>query len=243
MLTGRVHSFESCGTVDGPGIRFIVFMQGCRLRCVYCHNPDSWSLEGGREVTVDEVLEQAVKYKNFMRFSGGGITISGGEPLIQAEFVTELLRRCRSQGIHTAVDTAGSVPPEQAIPVFRHTDLVLLDIKCSCDELYRRMTGGKLSHTLANAEYLAAENIPVWLRHVLVPGLTDDRDLLERLAAYAAGLGNVQKVEILPFHQIGSYKWQAMGVTYPLEPTLPPTPEQVAAAVEIFRSWGLDARS
>ncbi len=174
-----------------------------------------------------------------MRFSGGGVTLSGGEPLLQSEFSAELLRRCRENGIHTAIDTAGSVPLEHSAPVFAHTDLVLLDIKCINPGIYHELTGGKLDNTLETAAYLGRHNIKVWLRHVLIPGVTDRDDLLERLAMYAATMPTLEQVEILPFHQIGEYKWREMGYDYRLTGVTPPSPERIENARRIFAGHGL----
>lgn len=238
-LQGRIHSFESCGSVDGPGLRFVVFMQGCSLRCKYCHNPDSWKFENGRLYTVDDVLHEALKYEVYMRFSQGGITLSGGEPLLQPEFAAELLRRCRLQGIHTAVDTSGAIPLEQAIPVYEQTNLVLLDIKCIDSQVYQQITDGRLENTLATAAYLGRQGIPIWLRHVLVPGLTDRDDLLERLAEYAATLPTLEQVELLPFHNIGEYKWHHLGYSYDLAGVEPPSHARIENARRIFADYGL----
>ncbi len=237
---GRIHSFESCGSVDGPGLRFVVFMQGCALRCQYCHNPDSWEVADGRDCGVDEVFREIIKYKVFMRFSRGGVTLSGGEPLLQPEFVAELLRRCRENGIHTAVDTSGAIPLERVRSVFDHTDLVLLDVKCIDPVIYRELTGGDLADTLETAGYLGRKGIKIWLRHVLVPGVTDRDDLLERLAIYAATMPTLEQVEILPFHQIGAYKWHAVNHPYKLAEVSAPTPERIENARRIFAGHGLE---
>ena len=241
--SGRIHSYESCGTVDGPGLRFVVFLQGCPLRCQYCHNPDSWSASGGRVASVGEVTAEIVKYRSYMRFSGGGVTLSGGEPLMQPEFATALLRECRSRGIHTALDTSGCVALRHSTQVFEHSDLVLLDIKAIRDDVYYTLTGRELHNTLETAAYLASQNIPVWIRHVLVPGITDDDAMLGELADYCASLGNVSQVEILPFHQIGEYKWQELKLDYKLTGTSPPGAERLANALDIFLRRGLKVRA
>ncbi|MBN2643263.1 MAG: pyruvate formate lyase-activating protein [Victivallales bacterium] len=241
--SGRVHSYESCGTVDGPGLRFVVFLQGCPLRCQYCHNPDSWSASGGRVVSVGEVVNEIVKYRSYMRFSGGGVTLSGGEPLMQPEFTAALLRECRTRGIHTALDTSGYAALRHSAQVFEYSDLVLLDIKAIRDDVYQTLTGRELHNTLETAAYLASRNIPVWIRHVLVPGLTDDDIMLGELADYCASLGNVSQVEILPFHQIGEYKWQELKLDYKLTGIYPPNSERLANAVDIFLHRGLKVRA
>jgi pyruvate formate lyase activating enzyme len=237
--TGRIHSIESCGTVDGPGIRFVIFTQGCPLRCLYCHNPDCQKLEIGNTATVEELMEDIEKYRSYMRFSGGGVTVSGGEPLMQPTFVSELFRRCRELGIHTALDTSGYVILEAAKPVLEQTDLVLLDIKSFDAATYRQVTQVAIEPTLNFARHLAEINKPAWIRFVLVPGLTDAPENVEGLAEFVASLGNVEKVEVLPFHKMGEYKWEQLGYEYRLTDTQPPSPEQVEWAISTFRKHGL----
>ncbi|MEO0644910.1 MAG: pyruvate formate-lyase-activating protein [Cyanobacteria bacterium J06650_10] len=236
---GRIHSIETCGTVDGPGIRFVIFTQGCLLRCQYCHNPDTRDLTGGRLVTVDELITEIKKYRAYMRASGGGVTISGGEPLLQPEFVREIFRRAQALGIHTTLDTSGFPDFERSQPVLDHTDLVLLDIKSFDPHTYHRVTSVSIEPTLHFAKYLSTINKPTWVRFVLVPGLTDDPDNIAGVAKFVATLESVKKVEILPFHQMGKYKWEAMGYDYPLKETPTPTPEQVQQAVDTFALRGL----
>ncbi|MEM9948695.1 MAG: pyruvate formate-lyase-activating protein [Cyanobacteria bacterium P01_D01_bin.36] len=239
--TGRIHSIETCGTVDGPGIRFVIFTQGCRLRCQYCHNPDTRELGGGKLVTVNELIGEIERYRVYMRASGGGVTISGGEPLLQPEFVREIFRRCQALGIHTTLDTSGFPDFERSQPVLDHTDLVLLDIKSFDAHTYHRVTGVSIEPTLHFANYLSKLNKPTWVRFVLVPGLTDEPANIAGVAQFVAKLQSVKKVEILPFHQMGKYKWQAMGYHYPLEETPTPTPTQVQQTIDIFASHGLKA--
>ena len=209
------------------------------MRCLYCHNPDSRPYAGGRPVTVDEVMAEVVKYRSYMRFSGGGITVSGGEPLAQPEFVAALFRRCRAIGVHVALDTSGCVPLVTAMPVYDLSDLVLLDIKSINPEKHVTLTGRDLGSTLAGAGYLSERGIPVWIRHVVVPGLTDDPDDLGELADFCAGLRNVERVELLPFHNVGAFKWRQLGLNYELDGMLPPSPEFMSLAGEIFASRGL----
>ncbi|MEN9206109.1 MAG: pyruvate formate-lyase-activating protein [Thermostichales cyanobacterium DRC_bins_46] len=234
---GRIHSLESCGTVDGPGIRFVVFTQGCPLRCLYCHNPDCRDPQQGEEVTVGELLQQIRRYRSYLRRGGG--TVSGGEPLLQPQFVAALLQGCHQLGLHTALDTSGYTPLAAAEPVLEHTDLVLLDIKSYWPDLYRQVTGVALEPTLNFAKHLAAIGKPTWIRFVLVPGLTDPEGNIRELAAFVASLSNVERVEVLPFHKLGEYKWQALGLPYQLFDVQPPTPEQVQRAIAIFREQGL----
>lgn len=215
--TGRIHSFESFGTVDGPGIRFVIFMQGCPLRCLYCHNPDTWHLGGGSEYTVDEVMQKIRRYLPYIESSGGGITVSGGEPLLQPDFLLELFRRCREENIHTAIDTSGcAAVDERAAALLEYTDLVLLDIKHINKEMHKKITGASNSLTLDFARALDSRKIPVWLRYVVVPGLTDDEISLKRLAEFLKSLSNVEKIELLPFHKLGEYKWKELGLDYTL---------------------------
>jgi pyruvate formate lyase activating enzyme len=231
--TGRIHSVETCGTVDGPGIRFVVFTQGCPLRCLYCHNPDCRSATEGQMVTVEQLLAEIQTYASYIR-SPGGVTVSGGEPLMQPEFVGELLRQCKARGIHTTLDTSGYVNLAVAKPVLESTDLVLLDIKSFNSETYFKVTNVAIAPTLEFAQYLSEINKPVWIRFVLVPGLTDDVENIAGLAKFVAGLGNVERVEILPFHKMGEYKWEQLGYEYRLKETQPPTTASIEQTVQIF---------
>lgn len=236
-VKGRIHSFESMGTVDGPGIRFIVFTQGCPLRCLYCHNPDCRTIDGGREVDTGEVLTEIKKYRSYLR--GGGVTVSGGEPLMQPEFVRAIFQGCHDLGLHTALDTSGYCPPAVAQPVLEYTDLVLLDIKSIDPQIYQRVTHVSLEPTLAMAEYLSAIGKPTWIRFVLVPGLTDAPHNIAGLADFVATLKNVERVDVLSFHKMGEYKWEQLGLTYLLKDTPPPSAELVSQTKETFRSRGL----
>ncbi len=239
IARGRIHSIETCGTVDGPGIRFVVFTQGCLLRCLYCHNPDTRDPHQGREVTVDELMDEIQRYRSYMAASGGGLTLSGGEPLLQPEFATELFRRCRELGIHTALDTSGFPNFETSKPVLDLADLVLLDLKSFDPEIYHRVTHVAIEPTLRVARYLDQIQKPTWIRFVLVPGLTDDPANLAGWAQFVAGLRCVEKVEVLPFHKMGEYKWQQMGYDYALSDVQPPTPAEVDRVVRYFQSFGL----
>lgn len=236
---GRIHSVETCGTVDGPGIRYVIFTQGCLLRCQYCHNPDTRDPFGGREVTVDELIEDIQSYRSYLNFSGGGVTISGGEPLLQPEFVHEIFRRCKELGIHTALDTSGFPDFERSKPVLDDVDLVLLDIKSFDPDTYHRVTEVAIAPTLHFARYLSETHHPSWIRFVLVPGLTSDRANVEGLAQFVSTLNGVEKVEILPFHKMGEYKWKELGLDYKLSATQPPTPELIEEVKQIFEIYEL----
>ena len=239
---GKVHSVETCGTLDGPGLRYVIFLQGCPLRCQYCHNPDTWKLGDGRKATVNDLMEDINKYKSFMKFSGGGITVSGGEPLLQPSFVEELFKRCKEEGIHTTIDTSGCIMNSETKKVMEYTDLVLLDIKSYNPAKYKEVTGVSVTPTLEFAKYLSSINKPMWVRYVLVPGLTDDLDEIEELALFLSKLTNIERVEILPFHKMGEYKWEELGYEYRLKNTEPPTDESVSKAKEIFRQYKLNIR-
>lgn len=237
---GKVHSVETCGTLDGPGIRYVIFLQGCPLRCQYCHNPDTWKLDDGEETTVDDLMDDINKYKSFMKFSGGGITVSGGEPLLQHRFLEELFKRCKEEGIHTALDTSGCIMNSETKKVMEYTDLVLLDIKSYNAAKYKEVTGASIAPTLEFAKYLSDINKPMWVRYVLVPGLTDDFNEIEELAIFLSKLKNIERVEILPFHKMGEYKWEELGYEYKLGNTEPPTDETIDKAKEIFQKYKLN---
>lgn len=236
-MKGYIHSFETFGTKDGPGIRFVFFMQGCPLRCLYCHNPDTWNMRDAKhELNVSEAFAEVEKVKGFVR---GGVTVSGGEPMLQPEFVSELFRMCQSAGMHTAIDTSGFVLNEKVKDVLDVTDLVLLDIKHIDPQKYLTLTGKPLHPTLSFIEYLAKIEKPVWLRYVLVPQYSDNEQDLHKWAKYVSGFKNVERVDILPFHQMGIHKWQQMGVEYKLTDIKPPSAEDVKRVEDIFKSYGL----
>lgn len=227
-LIGKIHSLESFGTVDGPGIRFVTFLQGCPLRCAYCHNPDTWDPQRkvAYEYTPRQLMDEVLRYRSFI--ARGGVTLTGGEPLMQAEFAREFFRLCREEGIHTALDTAGSVLTPQALSVLDYTDLALLDIKALRPELCRRVCGSDGSHSLCFLEELQRRGIPVWLRHVVVPGLTDDDAELEALVNHVRKYDVVQKIEWLPYHTMGVFKYRELDMTYPLEGLEPLSAERIA---------------
>lgn len=237
-LTGKIHSFESCGTVDGPGIRFVVFLQGCPLRCQYCHNADTWDPKEGKSYTVQQLLREIVKYKSYMRFSGGGVTLTGGEPLLQAEFVKEVFEACRENNIHTALDTSGFIFHEKTREVLSAADLVLLDIKNFNPRRYQEVTGVPLSPTLEFLSYTREKRIPVWIRYVLVPGLTDNLVDIEAMAEYLRDYDNVEKIELLPFHKMGEFKWKERGLTYRLQEVEEPGKELTERVKTILLTSG-----
>lgn len=221
-ITGRVHSIESFGTVDGPGIRFVVFMQGCPLRCQYCHNPDTWNVDGGMEYTPQQLYEEIVKYKSYMEFSNGGVTFTGGEPLLQAQFVLETAILCKKQGISVAIDTSGYVWNDTVKELLNYTDIVLLDIKNYDPLVYEKITGADLAPTLKLLNYLRENNINTWVRYVLVPGLSDNIEAIRNLSLHLGEYPNVTKIELLGFHKMGEYKWKELGLDYKLSDTKEP---------------------
>ncbi|GIG29963.1 pyruvate formate-lyase-activating protein [Cellulomonas marina] len=236
---GSVHSWELVTAVDGPGTRMTIFLAGCPLRCLYCHNPDTMEMRRGTDVEVDDLLRRLSRYRGIFRATGGGLTISGGEPLMQPAFVARLLRGAKAMGIHTTMDTSGYLGAHATDAVLDDLDLVLLDIKSGDEETYQRVTGRQLAPTLAFGQRLAERGVAVWVRFVLVPGLTDDEANVERVAAHAADIGTVERVEVLPFHQMGRDKWDALGMRYELEGTPPPSPELVERVRGQFRAHGL----
>lgn len=226
-LTGRIHSFQSMGAVDGPGLRFVIFLQGCPLRCAYCHNPDTWAFAGGTEYTVPQVMQRVKRYAPYLK--EGGVTLTGGEPLAQSAFSAALLAALKAEGFHTALDTSGTGPLAAAEAVLAHTDLVLADLKFTTEEAYQAHTGGSLAHTLQFLELVRAKGTPLWLRHVVVPGLTDGPENAHRLAQLAAQYPNLKRVELLPYHQLGLEKYAALGLEPPLKNTPAATAEHLTA--------------
>ena len=238
-MKGYIHSFESFGTKDGPGIRFVLFLQGCPLRCLYCHNVDTWDLKNKKYMlTAEETMHEISKVRGFIK--SGGITVSGGEPLLQPEFILELFKLCKKEKIHTAVDTSGYLLNDRIKEVLELTDLVLLDIKHIDPDKYQALTSVELKPTLEFMEYLSKINKPVWLRYVLVPGYTDNEKDLKAWAKYVSNFKNIERVDILPFHQMASYKWEGLGRSYELKDTPAPSKEEIKKAEEIFRSFGLN---
>jgi pyruvate formate lyase activating enzyme len=237
---GRVHSWELVTGLDGPGTRLTVFLSGCVLRCQYCHNPDTWRLSDGKLTTLDDLMDRITRRAAALKIMHGGVTLSGGEPLIQRPFVTNVLRRCKELGLHTALDTSGFLGMRAEDELLDLVDLVLLDVKAGLPETYRTVTGRELAPTLRFGRRLRDRGTPIWIRYVLVPGLTDGEDDVRIVADYAASLGDVvERVEVLPFHQMGKNKWKALEIPYPLENTMPPSDESVTRVQETFRSRGL----
>jgi pyruvate formate lyase activating enzyme len=237
-VEGYVHSVETGGAVDGPGLRFVVFLAGCHLRCLYCHNPDTWHMKDAKKTGAAQLLNEILLYAHYLKRTGGGVTATGGEPLAQPDFVTALFQGCKAMGLHTALDTNGFLGDHASAALLDATDLVLLDIKAWDPGVYKSLTGAELSPTLRFAERLAEIGKPTWLRYVLVPGWTDNLEHVGQLAAYAAKL-KMEKVEVLPFHKMGEPKWEAMKLPYQLKDTQPPSPALVNHVKEIFVSHGL----
>lgn len=247
-MIGRVHSIESFGTVDGPGVRLVVFLQGCPMRCQYCHNPDTWKIGGGTEMTVDQIMMQYEKNRSF--YSRGGITCTGGDPLVQIEFVTELFTEAARRGIHTCLDTSGiTFRPDRPEVIERFdllmsvTDLVMLDIKHIDSEGHRKLTGQPLEPILAFARYLDEKAVPVWIRHVVVPGITYDQTELYRLGRFIGTLSNVKALDVLPYHDMGKVKYENLGMDYPLKDTRPLSRDEAIAAKKVILKGIRDTRS
>ncbi|WP_282942738.1 pyruvate formate-lyase-activating protein [Paenibacillus sp. RC67] len=238
--TGRIHSIETFGTVDGPGIRFVLFMQGCALQCQYCHNPDTWDPGKGRTVSVEDILSEMEPYLEYYRRSGGGITVTGGEPTLQSSFVTDLFTEIKRRWrLHTALDSSGFCDPEHVQELMSVTDLVLLDLKHIDPVQHTALTSQSNERMLHFAEILSDQDKPVWIRHVLVPGLTDGYEDLMRLGAFIGNLTNVKKLELLPYHRMGVYKWQQLNKPYPLKSVAEPTEREMERARQLIR-LGMD---
>ena len=238
---GFLHSYTTGSAVDGPGVRVVAWTTGCMWRCQYCHNPDTWTLTNGIPVTVARATEELRKYRHGLQLMKGGFTLSGGEPLLQHRFAARLLAASKAMGIHTAMETNGYYGDRLSDAELAALDLVLLGIKTWGAERHKALTGMDIEPTLQFAERLAALHKPVWIRFVLVPGLTDASDILSGIASFLAGLGNVERVEVLPFHQLGKFKWERLGLDYALADTPPPTLEAAQRVCTVFRSAGLKA--
>lgn len=239
MVKGYIHSTESFGSVDGPGIRFLIFLQGCPMRCLFCHNPDSWATGKGEEKTADELLDQAERFRSYWG-NKGGISVSGGEALMQIDFLTELFEKAKQRGINTCLDTSAQ-PFTRREPFFgkferlmKSTDTVLLDIKHIDDEEHRKLTRHSNKNILDCARYLSDIRKPVWIRHVLIPGITDNDEYLRQLHDFLQTLTNVERIDVLPYHTLGTFKYEKLGIDYALKGVTPPTPERVANANRIL---------
>ena len=240
-MNGFIHSTESFGSVDGPGVRFVIFVAGCPMRCQFCHNPDTWNMQVGEQKSADELLAQALRYRSYWK-DGGGITVSGGEPLLQMDFMIELFQKAKEKGINTTIDTSGA-PFTRKEPFFgkfnelmKYTDLLLVDIKHIDDEQHKLLTGHTNKNILDMARYLSEIGKPVWIRHVLVPEKSDKDEYLKELYKFIKTLDNVEKVEVLPYHTFGEYKWKELGYDYPLAGIEPPTKERIKNANEILHT-------
>lgn len=235
-IKGNIHSIETCGTVDGPGIRFVIFMQGCPLRCQYCHNPDTWQTDTNKLMTVDEIMQKYNGVKEFVQ--SGGITVTGGEPLLQIDFVTELFKVAKAHGIHTALDTSGITFNQENTGninnLLKYTDLVLLDIKHIDDEEHKKLTGASNKNILAFAQYLSEKQIPVWIRHVVVKDITLNEKYLKELGKFLATLNNIKALDILPYHNMAIPKYESLGINYPLKNTPPTSKEEAINARNII---------
>ncbi|WHZ01344.1 pyruvate formate-lyase-activating protein [Neobacillus sp. YX16] len=239
-MNGNIHSIETLGTVDGPGIRYVVFTQGCLLRCQFCHNADTWEIGSGKQMIISEIMDDLMSYLPFIQSSGGGITVSGGEPLLQIPFLTELFKECKKKGIHTTIDSSGGCFShsklfiEQLEELLNYTDLILLDLKHINRKKHIQLTGMANDHILEFAKFLSDRKVPVWVRHVLVPTVSDYPEDLQKLGEFIGTLENVQKIEILPYHKLGVYKWEALGLEYPLNHVEPPSEEKVELAYKMI---------
>ena len=231
----KVHSFESLGTVDGPGIRFVIFLQGCHLKCKYCHNRDTWDINGGSYKSVDEIFEKTLRYKPYFENSNGGVTVTGGEPLLQVKFLIELFKKLKNAGIHTCIDTSGIVNLTDEIKeVLKLTDLVLLDIKHIESEKCKELTGHSNKRELEFAKYLSENGIPIWIRQVIIPGITDEEEDIIKLKEFIKTLKTVEKIEFLPYHTAGKYKWAELGKKYDLADIREATQEDICRVRRIY---------
>lgn len=235
MTKWYVHSYENGSMVDGPGIRFVIFLSGCPLRCQYCHNPDTWdTTKSGKLTDSTEVIQKVKGALNFIK-NGGGVTISGGEPLIKPEFVVEILKECKKMGLHTTLDTSGFLVKNLTKDILKNTDLFIVDLKCYNPKTYKKVTGVELQPTLEFIEILEKNNKPFWLRFVLVPGLTDNIKDIEKMADYISHLKNLERFEVLPFHKMGEFKWKELGYKYKLSKILPPSLDLLNKVLAVFK--------
>ena len=236
-ITAKIHSIETFATLDGPGVRYLIFLQGCPLRCIYCHNPDTWTSKTDDVRSVDEVMEDVRKYRSFI--SSGGVTLSGGEPLLQSEFCGEIVDACKKEDIHVAIDTSGAIPLEGCKYSVENADLLLLDIKSVDDEILKEITGTEKNYALQYLELREKLGKPVWIRQVIVPNLTMETEYLNRLADFLQDFNCIENVELLPFHKLGEYKWNSLGKKFVLADTPIPTAEEIEQAILIFKQHNI----
>lgn len=234
---GYIHSYESFGAVDGPGVRFIVFMQGCPLRCLFCHNPDTWKMTDGKTISSKELFDKIISYKNFIK--SGGVTFSGGEPLLQVGFLTDIITRCKEAGLHTAIDTSGAIPIDVSKPAIDVANMILLDIKDISKHDCITLTGQDNKNAMDTLNYCEYAEKDVWIRHVLLPEYTLNDEKLHRLAKVLKWYNCIKKIELIPFHKMGEYKWEYTDTTYKLSDIEPPTDLQINHVKEIFKSYDL----
>jgi len=242
MTKGYIHSIENGSMVDGPGVRFVIFFSGCPLRCQYCHNPDTWELKSGKETELNEILSQIKSSSSFLKTAKGGVTISGGEPLLQSDFLLKILKGCKEFGLHTAVDISGFLVKNLSKEILKNTDLFLLDIKSFNPKTYEEITSKPLTPTLEFLDILEKNKKPTWVRFVLVPNLSDDLEDIEKMAKYLKTKSNVEVVEILPFHKMGEFKWNNLCLDYKLKDTKSPSVELVKKVKNIFEKQGLSVK-
>jgi len=240
MAEGYIHSTESMGTVDGPGIRFVVFTQGCPPRCQYCHNPDTWKLKEGKKVSTEALMKKIRKIKPYIERSGGGITISGGEPTMQPDFTLDLLKKAKAEGLHTAVDTSGFVETSTFKKLLPYLDLVLLDIKVMDDLVHQDLTGVSNQKTLKLLELLEKEEQPYWVRQVIVPGITDDLEKMKEFSEFLQQKNQIKKIELLPYHELGKHKWEKLGLEYKLAAVEPPSEKKMAELNAVFKKYKIN---
>lgn len=239
VIKGRIHSIETMGTLDGPGIRFVVFTQGCPLRCAYCHNPDTWDPSGGYLIEADELFNRILRYRNYMEFSGGGVTLSGGEPTLQPDFCSELFKRCKDAGINTALDTSGYCEQKNLEKILPYTDLVLFDIKHLDTKSHIELTGRDNGKILENMHLIESKKVKTWVRYVLLPGINDAPEIINKLADFLSGFHFIERVEVLPYHRLGIHKWEKLGISYKLKKINPPSKEDLNCIKHIIAQRGL----